>query len=991
MTRLKLPTCLIGAIVLVLASAPAFAAPTCTANANVSPNNQSVNENTQVTLNAASSAPNGGQPIAYLWTQTAGPSVVLSNATAVKPTFTAPSVGPAGVTLTFNLRVTGCSDSLVSNVSTNIVVNNLVGNTAPFASASVTPPSASEGATVTLSGAGSSDPDGDTLSYSWIQLSGPTVTLSSTTAISPTFVAPNTAYPGGASLQFQLTVSDGFLSAVATVTSNIVWVDDPPVAALSCPATVDEGQDITLDGSTSSDSDDGIGTYAWAQLLGPPYISVSGLTTPSITVAAPVLGLGQTGFVPFRLTVTDVAGQSSQTECTVQVMDVTKPVLSGASDLTVEATSAGGAVATYSVTAFDNVDGDSLATCSPESGGSFPIGDTTVNCSKTDSANNTGTASFTVTVVDTTGPVIAHHDDVTEEATSAAGAISNYTLPPTSDAVDGAGTASCSPAPGSQFELGTNAVACNATDGHGNAAAPTGFNVLVQDTIAPSITPPPSQTFEATGLLTPLDSSDYGTPVVTDAVGVDEQSNDAPASFPLGPTTITWFAKDTSGNTSTAATEITVVDTTAPSFDPVLADIDAEATSASGAAVSFNATATDLVDASVEVACTPVSGSIFPLGSTQVDCTATDDAGNVGNGTFHVIVADTTQPVFNAGSYADITTEATSGSGAVASFNPTASDAVDASVGIACSPASGSTFALGTTNVACTATDDAGNVGHASFDVVVQDTTAPVVTVPANISLEATGPSGAAAGFTVTASDIVDGSVATSCSPASGSTFALGTTTVDCSATDAHGNTGSGGFTVTVVDSTGPAIAAHADVNAIATSASGTVVSYTLPTATDLVDGSVPVTCVPASGAMFAAGSTTVNCTSTDSHGNTSTSSFKVIVSYNWTGFFSPVDNLPVVNVVKAGQAIPVKFSLGGNMGLSIFAAGYPTSGATACSVTVSDAIEETVTAGGSALSYGGGQYVYVWKTEKSWSGCRTLVLKMSDGTVHTALFNFTR
>ena len=78
------------------------------------------------------------------------------------------------------------------------------------------------------------------------------------------------------------------------------------------------------------------------------------------------------------------------------------------------------------------------------------------------------------------------------------------------------------------------------------------------------------------------------------------------------------------------------------------------------------------------------------------------------------------------------------------------------------------------------------------------DTTPPVVTVPANMVLEATGPSGAVATFSASAVDIVDGYITPTCTPASGSTFALGTTTVTCSATDAHNNTGHNSFTTTL-------------------------------------------------------------------------------------------------------------------------------------------------------------------------------------------------
>ena len=115
--------------------------------------------------------------------------------------------------------------------------------------------------------------------------------------------------------------------------------------------------------------------------------------------------------------------------------------------------------------------------------------------------------------------------------------------------------------------------------------------------------------------------------------------------------------------------------------------------------------------------------------------------------------------------------------------------------------------------------------------------------------------------------------------------------------------------------------------------------------------------------------------------------------TYNFTGFFQPVDNAPIVNSVNAGQAIPVKFSLGGNQGLAIFAPGYPASQPISCnSGNPTDVIEETVTAGSSSLSYDAttGQYKYTWKTEKAWKGtCRKLVLTFSDGSTRFALFQF--
>src|SRR5205085_5516864 len=106
-------------------------------------------------------------------------------------------------------------------------------------------------------------------------------------------------------------------------------------------------------------------------------------------------------------------------------------------------------------------------------------------------------------------------------------------------------------------------------------------------------------------------------------------------------------------------------------------------------------------------------------------------------------------------------------------------------------------------------------------------------------------------------------------------------------------------------------------------------------------------------------------------------------------GFFQPVDNMPTVNTTKAGSAIPVNFSLGGNQGLSVFLSGYPKTRLVSCqSGAPTDAIEQTVTAGQSSLAYNTstGQYTYVWKTDKAWAGqCRLLELRLADGTTHTA------
>ncbi len=144
-----------------------------------------------------------------------------------------------------------------------------------------------------------------------------------------------------------------------------------------------------------------------------------------------------------------------------------------------------------------------------------------------------------------------------------------------------------------------------------------------------------------------------------------------------------------------------------------------------------------------------------------------------------------------------------------------------------------------------------------------------------------------------------------------------------------------------------------------------------------------------------AVGSRAVGGTVEDQDGDTRGYTGSVSIVYNFSGFVAPVDNPPVVNVSKAGSAIPVKFSLHGNQGLNIFAAGSPSSRTVLCdNGALQDNVELTVTAGSSSLSYDPSSdlYTYVWKTDKAWAGtCRELTVKLTDNTVHKSSFKFTK
>jgi hypothetical protein len=297
-----------------------------------------------------------------------------------------------------------------------------------------------------------------------------------------------------------------------------------------------------------------------------------------------------------------------------------------------------------------------------------------------------------------------------------------------------------------------------------------------------------------------------------------------------------------------------------------------------------------------------------------------------------------------------------------------------------------------------TATDAAGNSASASQTITVADGTPPTITAPDDATYQCATDVPALNASAATASDNCAAPVVNateSNNGGAGSPASPLVITRTYTATDEAGNTASDTQTITVIDTTAPTISCPADIvvhlplNSTATSM---VVDYPTVTASDNCS-TAPVTASKASGTVFNVGPTTVTLTATDAAGNSSSCSFTVTVLYNYTGFFQPVDNLPTLNQVNAGRAIPVKFSLSGNKGLNIFALNSPSSGIIQCGTNAPIVdIEETVTAGGSSLSYSptGDQYNYIWKTDSSWAGtCRQLVVQLNDGSIHRANFKF--
>jgi len=253
----------------------------------------------------------------------------------------------------------------------------------------------------------------------------------------------------------------------------------------------------------------------------------------------------------------------------------------------------------------------------------------------------------------------------------------------------------------SHFPLGTTTITWTATTP--TAVATAKQKVTMRDTQGPQITVPPCLTFEASGALTKLTSSDYGTATATDALS--------------GSTLIEWTATDSHKNTSTRTQVVTVVDTTPPALTPPpTAVIEASAPLSQPTAAQLGAaTSTDSVDSTPTVENNLGAG--LGKGVHRVKWSATDDSGNMRWATQVVAIVDTTPPAVTAPRAVVIDSKAPVSSSLVNIGTPIVTEAV----GLSGPPTSDApaTFPEGETTVTWTATDTSGLSGSAEQKVTV--------------------------------------------------------------------------------------------------------------------------------------------------------------------------------------------------------------------------------------------------------------------------------
>ena len=671
----------------------------------------------------------------------------------------------------------------------------------------------------------------------------------------------------------------------STVTFIVDVVDATPPAVV-CPAP----SQVVADAITGqAPIPDLLGA-----VLATDNVTPSGAIVLSQSPAAGAL-LG-VGVHTVTVTATDGAGNSHTCTTTVEVVDVTPPVIGPTVNHSEVATGEFTTVVYLEPVATDNADPSPAVDCVPPPGSSFPVGFTTVTCTATDAGGNSSApAILLVEVVDLTppvvGPTVNHSEVATGEFTTVV-----YLEPVATDDADPNPAVTCVPLPGASFPVGFTTVTCTATDASGNPSVPATLTVEVVDPTPPVLGPTINHTELATGPLTPVV---YTPPVATDNADPSPVVTCVPppgSSFPVGFTTVTCTATDASGNPSVPATlTVEVVDPTPPVLGPTTNHTEL-ATGPSTPVVYTLPVATDNADPNPVVTCVPAPGSSFPVGFTTVTCTATDASGNPSApATLTVEVVDSSPPVL--GPTVNHTEVATGEFTPVVYLAPVATDDTDPNPIVTCVPPPGASFPVGFTTVTCTATDASGNPSApATLTVEVVDSSPPVLGPTVNHTEVATGEFTPVVYLAPVATDDTDPNPIVTCVPPPGASFPVGFTTVTCTATDASGNPSAPAtLTVEVVDTNPPSLLLPAVQAVAATSPAGALVTYNAE-ATDIADPSPTVVCVPPSGSVFPIGTTAVTCTATDASENEATGSFNVIV----LGADDQVDNL-LQDVIDSG------------------------------------------------------------------------------------------
>ena len=519
-------------------------------------------------------------------------------------------------------------------------------------------------------------------------------------------------------------------------------------------------------------------------------------------------------------TATDVEGLKTSATQTVTVADKENPALTAPANISVRVnvtvSFASVSVGTATITSdncHDATVSGSRSDNAPLNAG-YPIGVTTIKWNAVDASGNTASASQTVTVTPNVAPklVVPANIVVGTDARACVANIASLGTPVYKDDLDGVklvGERMDGKALDAPYPKGMTTVRWTATDADG-ASVSSDQLVTVNDLELPSLDAVSNVSVRqergvprATVPLTQPGASDNCGGVDVFAVRSDNAL--LSAAFPVGVTTVTWTAKDGSGNLNKVSQTITVVGNVPPAVTPganIVANTDRGVCAASVNVAS--ASVKDDIDgwtlAGERSDGQPLNAA-YPKGVTTVKWTATDYDYATTSASQTVTVQDKEKPSIVAPQSLSVPKDRGLPSAVVATGSPSVEEncplvRVDGSRSDGAALAAA--YPVGVTTITWTATDASGNSASATQTITVRDVEAPVVTVPNDITVNATSPSGAVVTYSVKASDNV-GVVSLVCTPSSGSVFAIGYEDINCVARDAAGNSTSGKFGVEVL------------------------------------------------------------------------------------------------------------------------------------------------------------------------------------------------
>jgi len=658
---------------------------------------------------------------------------------------------------------------------------------------------------------------------------------------------------------------------VTTESFQVVVTEDEPPALVGMPTSVTIFNDAGVCGAV----------HEW----------IEPTSTDNCQVASQVStqssgDLFSVGITVVTYTTTDAAGNETSDSFQIEVLDQEDPVLNG---LPLDATISvdpGNCSALYQwvePTPADNC-GIASVTVDISSGSVFPLGLSTVSYTTTDINGNMITSQFTVDVIDDESPTISGVPTqvLVNNLPDQCGAIASWDTPVAADNCQ-LDTMISSHENGSFFETGETVVEYIATDAAGNLHTAS-FSVHVMDIQIPTIIGLPNGISVSTDTGACVALVNWDLPFALDNCGMDSLTTTVePGSlFTVGVTPVTYTAIDVNGNTLISNFDVTVTDNEFPQFVAPTGDI--QITSEPGlcdAQVTWNEIVSTDPCGIESIVGTHSSGDRFPVGSTLVEYSATDNNGNISTHGFSVTVTDDENPVFS-NLPLDITLENEVGvCGAVVTWGtPLGSDncGIDS---MTTDHISGELFQVGDTAVTYSLLDLNGNMVEHTFIVSILDTEYPVITGLQEIIEVSTDPGNCTAVVnwaqpTTTDNCLVESVMSTH---TSGDVFPIGDTVVTYGVMDSAGLVVNQPFLIKVSDDELPLIE-NLPADMLVTTEAGscsTSVEWISPITTDNC-GIAGFSSDHDNGSIFNVGITTVVYTATDVHGNENTASFTVTV-----------------------------------------------------------------------------------------------------------------